>query len=370
VVIDVAAELPILIVDGDPAPTAESSAFFLQRALVPKDSKSVKTIPLSRLTESALFSPGAELVKPAVVVLADVPRLEPAQVQAIDRFLAEGGGLWIVGGERVARHEAFYNEQPWMPARLAGIATSKDGTPPDLRKAQHPALELFRASDAAMKQVRFTSWHQVQLTGAQPAAVIASFTAGAPFLLEKPYKRGRVILSTVPMDRRWGSTLPGAWEFPVLAHELAYYLAGTTDGASVLSNGDPIRLTHAVAKRITLQTPEAPVRSIEINSLPWQFADTGAIGVYRLEVDGKRRALVVPPDLAESDLTRCSDDDWRRVRDRLPISWVTDESAPTVVSEDGGREELWWLLLLAVMGLLCVEIWMTRRMAHARGAAV
>jgi hypothetical protein len=30
------------------------------------------------------------------------------------------------------------------------------------------------------------------------------------------------------------------------------------------------------------------------------------------------------------------------------------------------REELWWLVLLAVVGLLCGEVWMTRRLAAGR----
>jgi hypothetical protein len=77
---------------------------------------------------------------------------------------------------------------------------------------------------------------------------------------------------------------------------------------------------------------------------------------------------VVAPDLRESDLTPCTEFDLRKVRDRLPIAWLDEESAlASIIGDDERSEELWWLLLTAVLGLLCMEVWMTRRMALARG---
>ena len=44
----------------------------------------------------------------AVLVLADVPHLEPGQIEAIDRFVAAGGGLLIAAGERTAEQKAHF----------------------------------------------------------------------------------------------------------------------------------------------------------------------------------------------------------------------------------------------------------------------
>ena len=356
-VVDVVKELPILLIDGDKKLSPESSSFFLERAF------SKQAVPY------AAFKPSA-LAGQAVIVLADVPRLEAAHIEAIDRFVADGGGLLIVAGERVATEKTQFNEQPWLPAKLGDVAMSKDGMQPDPRSFQHPALELFRAApDGSMSQVRFGQWWRIALGPKDRATPIGKLASGDPFLLEMPYKQGRVILCTVPLDRRWGSTLPSAVEFPILVHELAYYLAGSRTAANMLRQGAPIRLTGAPVQRLTLHTPEIDERSIDVKSWPWVYDDTGAIGIYRAQASaGQTWSFVVPPDLRESDLTRCSDDDWRKVRDRLPISWPAEAVQDgSLATPDARREEIWWLFLLAVLALLCVEVWMTRRLVLASG---
>ncbi len=356
-IVDVVKELPILLIDGDKKISPVSSSFFLERAF----SKRAVAYPA--------FKPPA-LAGPAVVVLADVPHLDTAQIEAIDRFLAEGGSLLIVAGERVASEKAHFNEQPWLPAKLGDIATAKDGMQPDPRSFQHPALELFRtAPDGSMSQVRFGKWWRIALGPKDRATPIGKLANGDPFLLEMPYKQGRVILCTVPLDRRWGSTLPSAVEFPILVHELAYYLAGSRAVASALQHGAPIRLAGAPILRLTLRTPESDEQTFDVKGWPWVYDNTGAIGVYRVQASpGRAWSFVVPPDLRESDLTRCDDDDWRKVRERLPIAWqkeAADDGA--LATPEARREELWWLFLLAVLGLLCTEVWMTRRLVVARG---
>lgn len=368
-VVEVVKEVPVLLVDGDDRLSAESSSYFLQRALASK-----QAVPYAQLTPAAILPTAGDAMKPAVIVLADVPRLDEAQIDAIDRFLADGGGLLIVAGERVASAKAHYNEQlhrqgqGWLPAPLGAVATSKDGMAPDARTFAHPALELFRAApDGVMNQARFPKWHGVVLGARDRATPIALFANGDPFLVEKPYKQGRVILCAAPLDRRWASTLPSAVEFPILVHELVNYLAGSRKATSTLRNGAPIRLGGADS-RLTLRTPEMAAKTIDVKSWPWVYANTGAIGVYQVHAGDRSWSFVVPPDLAEATLTRCTADDWRTIRERLPIIWQSESTdAPTGSPSEPRREELWWLLLLAVLGLLCSEVWMTRRMALARG---
>jgi hypothetical protein len=365
-IVEVVKELPFLLVDGDRELSPESSSYFLQRAFA---SKSVTSVPYP-----ALPIPDAD--KPAVIVLADVPRLEPSQIEAIDRFLAEGGGVWIIAGPRMLKEKQYANDafyragKGWLPAPLEDIGASKDGVHPEPRTFQHPALELFRtASEGGMNQIRFSSWARVRPDPKDRTTVVAKFSNDEPFLLEKPYKKGRVVLSTVPMDRGWGSTLSGAYEFPILAHELAYYLAGSRSESARLQRGEPIRLViDKNTPRITLQTPDIKTKTIDVQGETWTHENTGAIGVYQVQTPKRSWAFVVPPDLREANLARMSEDDWRRVRDRLPVTWQgAGATGANGDSADARREELWWLFLLAVLGLLCMEVWMTRRMALARG---
>lgn len=355
-IVDVVKELPILLIDGDKKVSPESSSFFLERAF------SKQAVPHS------MFKPSM-LTGQAVLVLADVPRLNAAQTDAVDRFVAEGGGLLIVAGERVAAEKAYYNELRWLPTQLADIASSKDGMQPDPRSFQHPTLELFRAAPDGMSQVRFGKWWRVALGSKDRAVPIAKLANGDPLLLEMPYKQGRVILCTVPLDRRWGSTLPSAVEFPILVHELAYYLAGSRTAATTLRHGTPIRLGGPPILRLTLRTPEIEEQTFDVKRWPWAYDNTGAIGIYRVQgPPGRAWAFVTPPDLRESDLTRCSADDWRKVRDRLPIAWQAETANDgSLATPETRREELWWVFLLAVLGLLCMEVWMTRRLVLTRG---
>lgn len=380
-VIDVVKEVPVLLVDGDKELAPESSSYFLQRALSAK-----RAIPHSALTREAVLSNAADALKPAVIVIADVPHLERAQIEAIDRFLADGGGLLIVAGERVVSAKDFYNDQLYwsgqgwlpgagqglLPAKLGAVTASKDGARLDPRSFQHAALELFRAApDSVMSEVRFPKWWKVTPTSRDRAAVVGKLINGDPFLIEKPYKQGRVILCTVPLDRRWGSTFPSAVEFPILVHELVNYLAAGSNTSRTLRDGAAIRLagSDSSRQRLTLRTPEVRAKSIDVREWPWTYRDTGAVGIHQvIAPNGKSWSFVTPPDLRESDLTRCSAEDWKKIRDRLRVVWAKHEDEnPSVTATEARREELWWLLLVIVVVFLCSEVWMTRRLAVARG---
>ena len=167
-----------------------------------------------------------------------------------------------------ANEELYRGGKGWLPAPLDDIGTSKDSVHPERAHSSIRRLELFRsASEGSMNQIRFSSWARVRPDPKDRTTVVAKFSNDEPFLLEKPYKKGRVVLSTVPMDRGWNSTLPGAWEFPILAHELAYYLAGIRSESARLQHGEPIRLViDKDSPRITLQTPDINTKMIDVES--------------------------------------------------------------------------------------------------------
>lgn len=315
--VEIVRELPVLLVDGDRDVGPESSTFFLRRALAgPADGQGKaalpRAVPARALTDADLFDPRApDRCGPAVVILADVPRLSPAQGAAVERFLNAGGSLLVFLGARIAGEAEFYNERlrriGWLPVRLDAPAHApSEPVRPDGRSFAHPALELFAgAANDPLGQMRFPRWWKV--SPAAGASVAARLSNGDPLLVEQGHGKGRVIVCAVPPDRRWGSPLPGSWEFPVLAHELAAYLAVPSSDAA-------------------------------------------------------------PVDLRESDLRRCDDDDWARVARLIPVPLRTERGDTQGASVARPRHDIWWLLLLAALGLLCGEAWLTRRLARARGA--
>jgi hypothetical protein len=353
-IVEAVAELPVLLVDGERTPSAESSTFYLDKALAGAGKQSVvvpRIVPFAELTAAHLL--GAS--RPRVVILADVPELPGAAQEALDTYLKEGGGVLVALGPRAG-------QQRWMPAKLARVA-GESGAParPDLASFQHPALELFRkAPGGGLGEVAFPRWHKLSTDG----AVGARLTSGDPLLVEKAYGKGRVMVCSVPLDRSWESPLPSTWEFPVLVHELIYYLAGARAQEWSLQDGQPLRVGGTAPERLIVQTPEVASRTVQVRDWPWTDADTGAIGLYQvLREDGSRQSFVVPPDLRESEDRRCTDQEWMSVLGMLPME-AADE-------EGDFRHELWWLFIVGVMGLLCGEVFLTRQLArsHSRSLA-
>src|SRR5205823_2775466 len=171
---------------------------------------------------------------------------------------------------------AFYNDQlyrggnGWLPARLDKVAGDPSkpelAASPDVRRFHHPSLELFRDEpNCTLGKARFPRWYVVSSGGKAPATAGALLTTNDPLLMEKSYRGGRVLLCTVPLDRSWGANLPSVWEFPVLAHELVYYLADTRSVEHNLTPGQPLRYRpQAVAAQrptlLVLSPPEGEPR--------------------------------------------------------------------------------------------------------------
>jgi hypothetical protein len=369
-VVEVRDQLPLLLVDGERELSPESSTFFLQRALKADQADSVRALPYPELTPRALADA-------SVVVLADVPHLTSAQIDALDGYVAQGGSLLVILGERMANEAAFYNERlyrrghGWLPAELRGVAESTDSpAQPEVKTFTHPALELLAQHSQALSQARFSHWWKLTTGTDSKASAMGLLSTGDPLFVEKPYQQGRVILCTVPLDRRWGSTLPGMWEYPVLVHELISYLAGSRAEGHRLGSGVPIRFEPhppiALPASLSLDTPGRDRQQFSSSTWPWLYADTGAIGAYRVETGNQVDWFTRAPDLRESELTACSASDWQKLREILPFKIHTDESELAALARP--RQDLWWLLLLGVILLLCGEVWLTRRLLIARGA--
>ncbi len=372
-IVDVVRDVPVLLIDGDARLSPESSTFFIRKALTNKTGDGVRAIPVND------WRPGEPMKqKPAVIVLADVPSLNATQMKAIEAHLADAGGVLVAAGPRMAQHLAAWNDlallrgEGWLPTRLDGVGISKDPLSPDPRTFLHPALDLFRrTADLDMRQIRVARWCKAAAKPTDRAATVARLTNGEPLLVEKRYKKGKVVLCTIPLDRQWDSTFPGSWEYPVIVNELIGSLAGGQSRASVLQAGDGIQIEEADAgtNRLTLRTPDVPPKTFDVPAWPWRYTETSTIGRYDVtSSNGKYLPFAVEPDPGESDLTRCTDDDRRRIRERLPIVFSdSSDSTATSAVDDTSREEIWWLLLIAVLAFLCVEVWMTRRVAMGRG---
>src|SRR5262249_47850826 len=78
-VMDVVAELPVLLIDGDRKPGSESSTFFLDKALAGagRDNAVVPRVVVHPDLTAAHILGGSAMQKPRAIILADVPALPP-----------------------------------------------------------------------------------------------------------------------------------------------------------------------------------------------------------------------------------------------------------------------------------------------------
>lgn len=206
-----------------------------------------------RLAPTALA--GADLQSAAAVLLLDVPRLSPAAVDALERYVASGGGLFAALGASVDRdaydERLFGGKSPLLPLTL-DLPTQNEPHPAgeggDLVVTDHPLFRVFSGDrNSFLELLRVDYYHGLKndlettsLPMSAPRA-IASLRSGAPLMLESTglptaaaardaEHNGRVVALLTTVGRPPGvvegwSNLGRSPVFPILVNELVAYLA-------------------------------------------------------------------------------------------------------------------------------------------------
>jgi hypothetical protein len=423
--IEVLPPLPVLLVDEIERPATKlRGADFLRIALSPRISSADEQPPvpatgaeapkevapmLARIASLRQFQADPGLLdrdiegagtKPRVLVLSNVPKLEPKTDSRIEEFLAAGGGVLVTLGDKA--DETYYNKlfnkgQGWLPARLDRVvmATSDTLVSPQPSTFNHTALELFRdAPSGGLAAARLRRWWKL-IPPDRTAA--ARLTNDDPLLVEKSYRGGRVLLCAEPLDESWDSNLRELPAFVVLAHELVNYLANVRPADHNVQPGQALRYPLGrgpIPSVLAVHSPDRGDRLLLLNE-PGRsgmsgphllqpdetslvtYENTSAPGPYRLQLGlwpfrGPAEHYVVRPDPreadAESDLAPCTDADWQAVAEHLPMHYVNErDPLRSGLGMELYRQELWWWFLIGVVMLLCGEIWMTRRLVKNRG---
>jgi len=386
--VEVLPALPVLLVDGDERSTPKTRGTdFLRDALAPARDKNpavlARVVPISAFDPSLLTRDLSDEngTAPRVLILSNVAHLTPAQQDGIEKFLADKGGVLVTSGDRIEAKEwnekIFRNGQGWLPAQFVEPVGNED----ELAKAArpvaasffHPTVELFRETAVGgLADARFPRRWKISTQGALMTTAIAMLTGSEPLLLERPYKTGRVILSTVPLDNSWRTNLTDMPAFVPLVHELVYYLAGARSSEVNLTPGEPIRFRpsdESAAGVVMLQPPDGEAKTMSVKGWPLVYEDTKEPGVYTITTSGNHiQYYVVQPDSRESELGGCSEDDRKKVAAFVPNMTYAEnaEQVSDALTKGSATKELWLLDVIGVILLLLSEIWLTRRMVMAR----
>ncbi|MES2789361.1 MAG: VWA domain-containing protein [Planctomycetota bacterium] len=405
-VIEVLPSLPVLVVDGAPHPDpTRSESFFLKIALGASS------------TGTALIKPqllALDQLQPAILkdaqllVLANVPQLTPQQVTAIQSFVDGGGGLFIALGDRVDR--TFYNEKLFAQGQgvLPGTLEKIDQPPVpvagtqvspiqiDNTSLELPWLHSFRKQhQGGLTETRFDKWWQVTPTqsagGDQPgaalpsAAVAARLTNGAPLLIERDFGHGHVLLMAAPLDSDW-STFPAKPDYVPFLHEALFHLVAGGRTSRNVAVGEPLLLpvvrdfdpSQWIFRGPGKRTLPVTLGGDELRPLA-KLDDTSIPGIYTLvpAKDGQPvrgaagESCVVNFDRRESDLTILTPEqrEFLQGKERLKIVTSLDELRNQMFASNT-KAEFWQLMLLVMLGMLVIEVWLTRRLVQGGHAVL
>jgi hypothetical protein len=307
---EIPASFPVLLID---ASAEGDDGYFLRTALSPGGRNLAGWSPR---TEPPSYLRQHEALKDyAVICLLDVPRLDDAEVAALEEYVEAGGGLAIFLGPLAQR--PFYNEQLYrdgaglLPAPLATpsqLLRQADPATPDVIVTDHPLFRVFagqRNSFLALAKVNF--YYALDALWAPPKSgdvrVLARLRNGAPFVIEKKFGAGRVVTQLCKLSPQ--STDQGVWSawainpvFPVYANELIGYLSSSLRRYDVRGVEEPLQIMLAEAK----YQPDVKVKAPGVGErAATARADAAKDGQYVVEAPGQVRSGVWEFDLALRD---------------------------------------------------------------------
>jgi len=383
----------VLLVDGDPNPEPYLDEVHLFKTALRPEGRIFSGNEVRVVEESELET--LDLSPFHVIVLANVYRLSDAARATVERYVASGGGLLISAGNQldptVCNESLFAGGTGFLPGELReSVAFPADDNEPGVAMASwdesHPVFRAFHDSAAQLlRRIRFArvmpldphdppaASHPADGASSRPApraAVIARLAdpEGTPLLTERPHGAGRVIFYGSTIDLDWNSWARDPSYLPFVL-ELISALARSSAATGDVAVDAPIRLPidlNAYRPRVTLTPPAATDAPAELDAQPEPeggfavtWTDTRQPGPYRFDLvtgDGVRESTfaVVNLDPAESDLTPAGRATLLAALSGLQVEYVRGE----VISRgnfEAARRELWWPLVLAVVGVLLLE---------------
>ncbi|HKY20478.1 MAG TPA: BatA domain-containing protein [Vicinamibacterales bacterium] len=366
-----AQRLPVFVLDSPRA--SREASLYLQKALA------IGTTPAFRVdVRQGESISSADLSRHRVVVLNDVAALSSGDV--LKQFVSQGGGLFVILGERANWGTDSNDLLPGVPASVID-RLGRGGSLAELDYS-HPILEIFKAPRSGnLSTGRFFRYRAVTMktdstgdkTGAQAPAgrVIARFDDGAVAMAERRIGSGQVVMWTSTLDNYWNDLALKAVYLPFV-HEIVRHLATYEEQASWFTIGDVIDPAHLMrSSGVGLQsgtgamvlTPDGRRMEQPGTPTPVQLDQPG---FYEVRGRSNQATVTIAANLdtAESDFAMLDTQELSAALAGRPGSVnAAAADAATITPEDQERRQnFWWYLLIAGLVLLGVETAISNRM--------
>lgn len=427
-VIHVVPNVPILLVNGAPHPDPSvDETFYLETALGISSSQiegETRVSDVVKITPNKVVTMRAEelnavdsLLDYRLVVLANVSDISENVAKKLTEFVDAGYGLIIFDGDKVD-HQKYNNElyrdgRGILPVKLGRPGGSDNKNTARYHRLsivqetrEHPVIALFTETDDTISIITepeaVHNWRTVTLPEGdeadplRPTRVLLKLNVDdAPFLVERPYGRGRVMYVATTAGEKWNSLWRSNGLPLFLYLEMAGYLTNNEARFSNLSVGEPYRRVlrvNDIAPIYDVRDPAGTTSEVVSTSEEGlqllEFAGTAQPGVYTVTArdrvgEGETRQkwqerFAVNLEPGESDVTRLmpTGDDLRsQVGDDpgrgavlaleealgdIPFEFQRAgdelEGGGALAGEKGDREWL-WLAVLGAAFLLFETLW-------------
>ncbi len=225
-IIEVAADLKVLIVEGDRA----SSSISVDTALLPKSDEDRGSHSYVRPQVISDLELGGKILSDyRAVILANVGSIAAPQADRLRQFVANGGELMIFMGGQVnadAYNSILYSRK-LLPGKLITRKTSAtSGFTFDYRpNTASRQLDIFKGDDqSGLNTIPIQTYFQMEIDPQLTPEIVLSYLAGEkethdPAITVHRLDRGSVITITTSANSEWNS-LPQCPAYPALVHEL------------------------------------------------------------------------------------------------------------------------------------------------------
>ncbi len=303
-VIDFPIGVPVLIVDGD---ASAQDGYFLGSALNPG---MVRT-GIAPQIELPRFLNHNPLDKFQTIYVANVDRLDPSGLEALEKYVQSGGGVAFFVGEqtnsRVFNEQLYRNGEGPFPVPLAqplDLIVNRLEKAADLDVADHPLFRIFAGErNPFLNDVSITRYFALPDTWRLPTdstvQILARLRNNAPLVVEHKYGEGRVAAFLTTATPTWNNWAANP-SFVVVVQELQAYLASVRPVQIAREVDTPLDVKLDPARyqpQVRFLPPgESQLGGLAVDATPIEgglsvsFPDTDTGGIYRLALnttDGK-----------------------------------------------------------------------------------
>jgi hypothetical protein len=387
-VVDVVSASPVLIIDGGPR---GEDAFYLSTALAPggKVNSGIKPV-----IESPRFLRDEPLEGFSAIFLANIDRLDPAEIEALENYVRQGGGVAFFAGERTTSD--FYNNElyregeglfPLPLAQSVQLLVDRLEKVPDLVIDPHPIFAVFAGERNSFLSAVTVDRYFAAPKGWRPdpdssVRVIAKLRNGAPLVVEKSFGEGRVVTfltKAAPTETdlgMWNNWARGNPSFVVAMLELEGYLSAGRKSRPAKMVGSPLEVafdTGAYLPQVQFQLPASAAgagsaaASLTVDAVPVEgkqmvkLNDTQVAGFYIAELtaaDGtvEKRYFAINVDPAEGKLARVESQDVSNQLAGVNFQWHAADGFAADTRQLAGFNLGQSLLYILLIVLLCEQV--------------